>query len=105
VADELDRDNFLYRHCRDHGGNGRVTPELVSTAHHEAGHAVATVLAFRDAKWLPAPRPPMPVRYVEITENSPGEWTGNCQSRDIYSTKWGIDCVAEPYRPLMKRRS
>src|SRR6478736_1130649 len=35
------------------------SPELVSAiAHHEAGHAVATVLAFRNAAWLPKPITP-----------------------------------------------
>jgi hypothetical protein len=29
------------------------SPELVATAYHESGHTVATVMAFRDARWLP----------------------------------------------------
>jgi hypothetical protein len=34
-------------------------PALVSAiAHHEAGHAVAIVLAFRTAAWLPKPITP-----------------------------------------------
>ena len=40
----------------------RQDTELVSAAHHEAGHVVATVLAFRNAAWLPNPVPPLPVR-------------------------------------------
>jgi hypothetical protein len=82
----------------------RPHTELVAAAHHEAGHAVAVVTAFRDAAWLPHPPPPLPVRYVEITEDTPGQWTGNCVAFNIYSTKWPIECLAEPYRDLMERQ-
>ena len=52
-------------------------PELVSTAHHEAAHAVTTVLAFRESAWLPH-QPPSPlIQYVEIIEHAPGRWSGN----------------------------
>jgi hypothetical protein len=85
----------------------RRTPstEVVSAvAHHEAGHAVAMVLAFRHAAWLPHPPPPLLVRYVEITEHAPGQWTGSCVGPNIYSVRWPIDCIAEPYRDLMERQ-
>jgi len=55
-----------------------ASPELVSAvAHHEAGHAVATVLAFRNTKWLPPPPPTLAVRYVEVAESTLGQWGGN----------------------------
>jgi hypothetical protein len=75
-----------------------MTMTLVSTAHHESGHAVATVLAFRNAAWLPRPPPSLPVRYVEVTEDD-----GNCVGADIYSTRWAAeDRIAPHYRPLME---
>ena len=44
----------------------------------EAGHAVATVLVFRNAAWLPYEPPPLPVRYVEIAEKDTlGQWGGS----------------------------
>ena len=60
-----------------------------------------TVLAFRNAAWLPKPMPRLPVRYVEVTDAMAGE-TGSCISADIYSMKWPIDCIAPRYRPLME---
>ena len=77
-------------------------PEAVSIAHHEAGHAVATVLAFRDAAWLPKPMPPLLVRSIQITEDAPGQWNGGCVATNIYSTRWPIDAIAPRYRPLME---
>jgi len=53
------------------------SPELVSAiAYHEAGHAVATVLAFRTAAWLPKPIIPNNQRnraycYEKSSLNSP----------------------------------
>ena len=35
---------------------------LSEVAFHESGHALAAVRAFRSAKWLPRPAPPLPVR-------------------------------------------
>ena len=49
---------------------GTVDSPETAAAYHEAGHAVATVLAFRDAAWLPHPMPPLLVRHVEITEDT-----------------------------------
>jgi hypothetical protein len=71
-------------------------------AYHEAGHCIATLLAFRDAKWLPRPMPRSLIGYVEIVEDAPGQWSGNCVSQDIYSPNWSIDRLTEPYRPLME---
>ena len=83
--------------------HGRTpSPELLSAvAHHEAGHALAIVLAFRDAAWLPRPPPPVLVNYVEITD-SPAGWSGNCFAPNVYSVRWPIDVIAERYRPLME---
>jgi hypothetical protein len=59
---------------------GDVTTEL-ATAIHEAGHAVATVLAFRKAHRPPKPPPRNPIRFVEIGEDG----TGNCQAANLYT--------------------
>jgi hypothetical protein len=72
--------------------------EIAAAAHHEAAHAVSTVLAFRDAVWLPMPPPRLPVRYCEITSRG----GGTCQSSDIYCAAWPIDCLKPRYRPLME---
>jgi hypothetical protein len=61
-------------------------------------HGLAAVLAFRTAAWLPYPPPPLPLRYIEITE----ELGGSCVAANIYSTQWSVDCIAPPYRPLME---
>jgi hypothetical protein len=76
--------------------------EVSAAAYHEAGHAVAITMAFRDAAWLPRPPPPLPVTYVEVTD-TPGQ-TGSCVSLNIYSTRWSIDVISEPYRDLMERQ-
>jgi hypothetical protein len=78
----------------------KASPDLAAAAYHEAAHAVATVIAFRTARWLPHPAPPLPVRVVEITQDASGYWIGNCTSSDIYSVTW--QCVTEQYRPLMQ---
>jgi hypothetical protein len=72
-----------------------MSPSVSAIAHHEAGHAVATVLAFRNAAWLPNPPPPLPVRYIEIEETTPGRWSGVCVSSSIYSAQWPVDVLAE----------
>jgi hypothetical protein len=80
-----------------------ASPDLFAAAYHESGHAVATVLAFRDAAWLPHPAPPLPVRYVEVTEYGPGRWRGCCTSMNIYSLRWPIACIRDKrYVPLME---
>ena len=76
--------------------------EIVATAFHESGHALAVVLAFRNAAWLPRPAPPLLVRYLEITEHSPGQWGGCCVSPDVYSMKLPVYLIAPRYRPLME---
>ena len=77
---------------------------LAATAHHEAGHAVATVIAFRSAAWLPNGPPPLPVKSVEVTEVKPGRWGGQCWGPDIYSTQWPDQRINEPFRELMEWR-
>ena len=62
----------------------------------------ATVLAFRRAKWLPNPMPRSLISYVEMIEDTPGEWSGNCVSQDIYSPTWSLDRIAEILPPLME---
>jgi hypothetical protein len=43
--------------------------------------------------------PRLPVRYVEIVESTPSQWSGNCVGMDIYSARW---CIAPRYRDLME---
>jgi hypothetical protein len=81
------------------------SPELVSAvAHHEAGHASGVVTALRNAAWLPNPMPQWLVRYVEITEDTRANGAAVAVSPDIYSVRWSIDCIAEPFRDLMARQ-
>src|SRR5579864_5921503 len=65
---------------------GAAMTLAAAIAHHEAGHAVAVVAAFRAAVWLPKPRPSVLVRKVEIAQDAAGEWIGRCVAMDIYST-------------------
>src|ERR1700722_19238446 len=51
--------------------------------------------SFRSAPWLPNPLPRLLVRHVEITQDTPGQWGGNCVATSIYSTNWPIECIAE----------
>jgi hypothetical protein len=82
-----------------------MTPEPVAVAHHESGHAVAAILAFRDAKWLPRSPPSVRVRSVEIAEDAPGRWIGNCVATNIFSTSWPSQIrITEPFRDLMERQ-
>ena len=76
--------------------------ELVSTAYHEAGHAIAITMAFRTAKWLPYPPPLLPVKFVEIIDHGSGRLGGNCFGADIYSVRWPVKSIAEPFRDLME---
>lgn len=74
--------------------------ELIAAAYHEGGHALAIVLAFRDAAWLPHRAPLLPVRYVEVTADG----CGSCVGKDVYSTKWPVDVLVPKYRDLMERQ-
>jgi hypothetical protein len=75
--------------------------ELSDTAYHEAGHAVAAITAFKDAKWLPNPPPSPVVLSIEITDNE-GQFLGNCTAMGIFSTKWPARCVSPRYADLME---
>jgi hypothetical protein len=67
-----------------------LAPELrAAIAYHEAGHAVAAVLAFRHCQ-RPKPPPRQAVSYIEIAARKAGRHPvlGCCDNRPIYSTKW-----------------
>jgi hypothetical protein len=40
------------------------------------------------------------VRFVEIAESA----SGCCVSKDIYSIRWPVECIAPRYRELMERQ-
>ena len=72
--------------------------ELAAAAHHESGHALATVMSFREAVWLPQPAPLMPVRFIEVSEDG----QGNCVGTNIYSATWDVSVIQPRFRPLME---
>jgi hypothetical protein len=77
-----------------------MNDEITAAAYHEAGHAVAYAHAFRNARWLPYPRPQYPVVFVCITKTE-GGWGGKCRgSNHLYSPRW--DCVTPRFKPLME---
>jgi len=80
-----------------------VSAELVWAAYHEAGHAVAITMAFRTAVWLPNSAPQLPVKFVEIVESTPRQWSGTCAGMNVYSMQWE-DRIAPRYRDLMERQ-
>src|SRR6478672_1394531 len=65
----VSRAPLLEDDMRAHHRTTVYTPSLIWAAYHEAGHAVATVLAFRTAPWLPRPALRLPVQYIEIRED------------------------------------
>lgn len=76
------------------------TNQKSCTAYHEAGHAVAAVLAFRFA-CTPNTRPPLPVKIVNIFEEEAG-WAGECFGPDIYSTAWPVERITHAWRDAME---
>jgi hypothetical protein len=78
--------------------------ELELAAHHEAGHCIAVLWAFKTARWLPRPAPPLPVRYVEVVAHGSGQWGGNCVALSVYSPRWGT-CIAPRFHDLMRRQA
>ena len=62
---------------------GRLPMTRAALAHHEAGHAVASVAAFMNCKPLPYPIPSPLVDYVEISKSG-----GSCFGPAIYSPEW-----------------
>ena len=61
---------------------------LRSAAHHEAGHAVMAVVAFRTAKFLTNPSSPL-IGFVEIGPSTQKNvWAGLVERSSIYPDKW-----------------
>lgn len=70
-------------------------------AYHEAGHAVANVLAFRHCALLPAPLPRAIIKDIAIfTEGT--HLSGLCNGPGIYSTKWPERRIQEAFRDAME---
>ena len=80
-----------------------MSSRLEDAAYHESGHAVAVVLGFRGAAWLPFAPPPSPVRFVELTDSAAG-CSGSCTAANIFSTRWSVRRVGQRYRDLMERQ-
>jgi len=79
-----------------------ITP-ITCAAYHEAGHAVATVLAFYTARH-PNALPPQPVKSVSLSEaeETPGHWDGVCHGPQIYSTQWPDARIHVRFREAME---
>jgi hypothetical protein len=70
-----------------------------TVAFHEAGHALASVLAFRA---IGSGR--RAIKYVEISEGEmpAGQWSGSCHGPDIYSPAWPVARIAPQNRRKME---
>ena len=66
-------------------------------AYHEAGHAIATVAAFRTVQ-RPIPLPPHFVKHVTIHVRDSGEWGGRCCGREIYSPNMPVGRISPEWR-------
>jgi hypothetical protein len=81
-----------------------VPTPMARVAYHEAGHAVANVLAWQNAtftnEW-----PERLLHRVEIFERNPGSWGGYCDSPTLYSTQWpALERIAPKWRDAMEWR-
>jgi hypothetical protein len=73
-----------------------------AAAHHEAGHAVATMLAFRTAR-LPMRPPERIIKFIEITaEGSNAQRGGLCFGPNIYAIEWPEARIDRAYRDVME---
>lgn len=64
-----------------------IAPEvLAAIAHHEAGHAVANVLAYREAHLPPSLRPS--VKYASILREDDGKASGICFGSSVYRPEY-----------------
>ena len=75
------------------------SPSPAAVAHHEASHALAIMLAFRHAPWLPAPRPARAIHYVEIAPDP------CCVGLDIFSRRHWSDKHDQRCIDLMQRQA
>jgi hypothetical protein len=79
-----------------------VLAPKTAAAYHEAGHAVATMLAFRTAR-LPMRPPERIIKYIEITvEGSNAQWDGLCFGPNIYAVQWPEARIDWIYREAME---
>ena len=67
---------------------GTLAASKTAAAYHEAGHAVATILASRTAR-LPTRPPERIIKFIEITvAGNNAQWSGLCFGPDIYAIQW-----------------
>jgi hypothetical protein len=79
-----------------------MSPELkAAIAYHEAGHAVATVLAFERVRSPNLPPPP-PIKHVSILEDAAGKWSGICFGPQVYTTQWPDTRIGGQWRDAME---
>ena len=76
---------------------------ITAIAYHEAGHAVATMLAFHAVQHrYPLPMPALPVKFVKLEEETLGRWSGLCYGPEIYSTIWPDQRIDHQWREAME---
>ena len=82
-----------------------ITPRI-RAAYHEAGHAVAWVLAWRLVRLPPdaTPSPELPVKYVKVFKGETGRWFGFCSVRNsLYPIKQPKEIrIAEKWRDALE---
>jgi hypothetical protein len=81
---------------------GTLAASKTAAAYHEAGHAVATMLAFRTAR-LPMRPPKRIIKFIEITaEGSNAQWGGLCFGPNIYAIEWPEGRIDWKYHEAME---
>ncbi|MGY3131991.1 hypothetical protein ACVWZM_002673 [Bradyrhizobium sp. USDA 4501] len=78
-----------------------VPAAKTAAAYHEAGHAVASMVAFRTAK-LPMRPPKRIIKFIEITAAGGTAWGGLCFGPDIYAIEWPEARIDPIYREAME---
>lgn len=81
---------------------GDIAPELLAAiAYHEAGHAVAYVLAYRNVH-LPPLNPPPSVKHVSIVRQEDGKFGGLCFGSNVYRPEYAANLPQWPWQHAME---